>query len=69
MNKKDISTILFVFMASIPMFSQSPSALPIWERKSAPAVILGRFVDREPDDKDQIPDFFGNQESLKGSVG
>ena len=65
-KKKTIITFLFAFVACFPMFSQSPSALPIWERKSAPAVILGRYVDREPGDKEKIPSFWGNKESLKG---
>ena len=47
------------------MFSQTKSSLPTWERKSAPAVILGRYVNREPGDK-KIPNFWGNNESLKG---
>lgn len=66
MNKQTIITFLFAFVASIPVFSQTSPALTIWERKSAPAVIMGRYVDREPSDKDKIPDFWGNNESLKG---
>ena len=67
MNKKTITTFLFVFVASIPVFSQTSPTLTIWERKSAPAVILGRYVDREPGDKDKHPDFWGNNELLKGA--
>lgn len=67
MEKKLIITILLAFVASTAMFSQSLSTSFPWKRKSAPAVILGRYVDREPDDKDKIPNFWGNKESLKGS--
>lgn len=64
--KKTIITFLFAFAACIPMFSQSSRALTIWERKSAPAVILGQYVDKDPSDKEKIPGFWGNGESLKG---
>ena len=64
MEKKLIITILLAFAASTAMFSQSLSSSFPWERRSAPAVILGRLVDRDPGDK--IPDFWGNNESLKG---
>lgn len=67
MNKKTIITSLFALVASLPVFSQTSSTHPVWERKSAPAVILGRYVDREPGDKDKHPDFWGNNESLKGA--
>ena len=67
MNKKTIVTALFALVACIQSFSHPPLALPIWERKSVPAVILGRYVDREPGDKDKHPDFWGNNESLKGA--
>ena len=66
MNKKHIIAILLAFVACVPISSQTSSALPTWERKSAPAVILGRYVDREPGDKDKHPSFWGNEESLKG---
>ena len=67
MNKKTIFAFLFAYVASIPMFSQSSSTLPTWERKSAPAVILGRYVDKDPNDNEKMPSFWGNGESLKGS--
>ena len=66
MNRKTIITALLAFVACIPMFSQSPRVQTIWERKSAPAVILGRYVEKEPDDKDIHPSFWNNDESLKG---
>ena len=62
MNKETIITFLFAFVACIPMFSQ----IPLWERKSAPAVILGRYVDKDPSDNEKIPSFWGNGETLKG---
>lgn len=65
MRKEVFITILLAFVACVPMFSQTTSSLPIWERKSAPAVILGRYVDREPGDKDKHPGGWGNKESLK----
>jgi len=67
MNKKTIIASLFAYVASIPMFSQTSSTLPTWERKSAPAVILGRYVDKDPSDNEKMPSFWGNGESLKGS--
>jgi hypothetical protein len=39
----------------------------MWERKSAPAVVLGRYVDWKTGDKDKYPGFWGNGESLKGN--
>ena len=38
-----------------------------WERKSAPAVILGRYVDWKAGDNPFPPGFWGNHESLKGN--
>ena len=64
MKQKFIITVLLAFVASTAVFSQTPSVPVPWERKSAPAVILGRLVDRDP--KDKIPAFWGNNESLKG---
>lgn len=66
MEKKLIISILLVFVASTAMFSQSLSTLFPWERKSAPAVILGRYVDREHSGTDKHPDVWGNNGSLKG---
>ena len=67
MNKKIITTILLAFAASVSMYAQDSSVRMIWERKSAPAVILGRYVDKDPNDNEKIPSFWGNGESLKGS--
>ena len=39
----------------------------LWERKSAPAVILGRYVDWKAGDNPFPPGFWGNHESLKGN--
>ena len=66
MNKKFIIIFLLAFAASISMFSQTSSALPSWERKSAPAVILGRYVDWETGDNTNTLNIRGNKESLKG---
>ena len=69
--KKNLSKTSFLLMlltlaACAPSTPPSSSALPVWERKSAPAVILGRYVDREPGDNDKCPSFWGNEETLKG---
>ena len=66
MNKKIIIIFLLAFAASISMFSQTTSALPSWERKSAPAVILGRYVDWETGENTNTLNIRGNKESLKG---
>ena len=66
MNKKTIITMLFAYMASVSMFSQTTSALPSWERKSAPAVIMGRYADWKPGDDTKSFVFRKNKESLKG---
>ena len=65
---KGFITFLFAFVACIPMFSQTPSALPTWERKSAPAVILGRYVDWKVGESINPRTFRGNKESLKGDA-
>lgn len=63
-----ISIIIIVaLVACSPQPSQSSSALPMWERKSAPAVILGRYVDWHPGEDCNPPGFWGNQASLKGN--
>lgn len=67
MNKKFIMTTLLAFAASVSMNAQDSSVRTIWERKSAPAVILGRYVDKDSSDNEKIPGFWGNGESLKGS--
>ena len=65
-SKKSILFVMLALAACAPSTSPTSSALPTWERKSAPAVILGRYVNREPGDKDKIPGFWDNHESLKG---
>ena len=67
MNKKFIMTTLLAFAASVSMYAQDSSIRLMWERKSAPAVILGRYVDKDPNDNEKIPSFWGNEESLKNS--
>ena len=66
MKNKYYLSFLLTLAVCLPVSSQSPSHLPIWERKSAPAVILGRYVDWKEGDKDKMPSFWGNKESLKG---
>ncbi|MBR4337302.1 MAG: TlpA family protein disulfide reductase [Bacteroidaceae bacterium] len=66
LSKKSILFVMLALAACAPSTSPTSTALPTWERKSAPAVILGRYVNREPGDKDKIPGFWGNHESLKG---
>ena len=66
MNKKTIITMLLAYVASVSMFSQTTSALPSWERKSAPAVIMGRYADWKPGDDTKSFVFRKNKESLKG---
>ena len=65
--KKIILTTILAAAACIPVFSQTTSALPVWERKSAPAVILGRYVDWKPGDKCFPPASWGNNDNLKGN--
>ena len=67
MNKKAIITILFALAIHPPISSQTWSTLPFWERKSAPAVILGRYVDWKIGEDCNPPGFWGNQNSLKGN--
>jgi thiol-disulfide isomerase/thioredoxin len=64
--QKIILSIILAAAGCIQMFSQNPSALPVWERKSAPAVILGRYVNYHIGDDANPPGFNGNKESLKG---
>ena len=65
MNKKFITTILLACVASVTVYAQTSSVRTIWERKSAPAVILGRYVDKDPNDHETLPGIWGNDESLK----
>ena len=67
MDKRQIITIILAVAATFTATAQTKSALPVWERKSAPAVILGRYVDLKPGEHTIIPDFWDNKESLKGS--
>lgn len=66
LSKTSLIVIVLALAACAPSTPPSSSSLPKWERKSAPAVILGRYVDREPGDKEKCPAFWGNEESLKG---
>lgn len=59
-------TFMLAFAACVPSFAQTSSALPMWERKSAPAVILGRVLDFKQGEKYKFPGFWGNGASLKG---
>ena len=68
MNKKAIITILFALAIHPPISSQTRSTLPLWERKSAPAVILGRYVDWKIGEDCNPPGFWGNHNSLKGNT-
>ena len=67
MNKKIIITSFVAFVTSVPMFSQTTRAVTVWERKSAPAVILGRYVDKDSSDHETLPSIWGNDESLKAT--
>ena len=67
MKKKTIITILVAIVTSMSAIAQSSSTFPRWERKSAPAVILGQYVDMKPGEIAIIPDMWGNHESLKGT--
>ena len=70
MKKQTIISIIIVLLtlgACSTQPSKSSSALPMWERKSAPAVILGRYVGWKPGDDCNPPGFWGNGESLKGN--
>ena len=67
MSKQNLLTTLLTLVTCLPMFAQTRSALPQWERKSAPAVILGRYVDLKPGESANMPDIYGNVESLNGS--
>lgn len=69
MKKLPIISIIIIvaLVACSPQSSQPSPVLPIWERKSAPAVILGRYVDWKPGDDCNPPGFWGNQASLKGN--
>lgn len=64
MKKKSIINALLALVVYVPVFSQTPYALPLWERKSAPAVILGRYTDWQPGDNIH-PSYWGNNKSLK----
>ena len=63
-----LSILIMALVACSRQSSQPSSALPIWERKSAPAVILGRYINWQPGDKSYPPGFWGNQGNLKGNA-
>ena len=67
--KQTIGTILLAIIAlagqAQETFNQTSFALPLWERKSAPAVIQGRYIDWQPGDNIKPPSYWGNKESLK----
>lgn len=67
MKSRTLITILLTLTLCSPVFTQNKSHLPLWERKSAPAVILGRYVDWKPGDESFPPSFWGNDGSLKGN--
>ena len=67
---KRLTTALMLILASMPCLqalAQATSVLPLWERKSAPAVILGRYTDWKPGDDIYAPAYWGNKHSLKES--
>lgn len=61
-----ILTVVIAIVACAPKISRPTTALPLWERKSTPAVILGRYVDWKPGDKCLPPGYWGNNNNLKG---
>ena len=71
MKKILFSICTLIMMASLMGCQQTKESnetdKPLWERKSAPAVILGRYVDWKAGDNPFPPGFWGNRESLKGN--
>lgn len=64
-----LAALLVIGACPLEAAEGSTAELPgavIWERKSAPAVILGRYVDWKLGDNPFPPGFWGNRESLKG---
>lgn len=71
MKKILFSICTLIMMASLMGCQQKKESNetdnPLWERKSAPAVILGRYVDWKSGDNPFPPGFWGNRASLKGN--
>ena len=71
MKKILLSICTLIMMASVMGCQQTKESneteKPLWERKSAPAVILGRYVDWKSGDNPFPPGFWGNRASLKGN--
>ncbi|MBQ8867036.1 MAG: TlpA family protein disulfide reductase [Bacteroidaceae bacterium] len=69
MKKAVLSICAFALMALVLSCQPTSEATSYtqWERKSAPAVILGRYVDWKAGDNPFPPGFWGNHESLKGN--
>lgn len=71
MKKILFSICTLIMMASLMGCQQTKESnetdKPLWERKSAPAVILGRYVDWKSGDNPFPPGFWGNRASLKGN--
>ena len=69
MKKTLLSICTLVLMASVQSCQQTKETTSYtqWERKSAPAVILGRYVDWKAGDNPNPPEFSENRESLKGN--
>jgi len=66
-SSASILLVMLALTACAPSTSSTSSTLPTWERKSAPAVIMGRITDWKPGDKDKYPGYWGNRENLKGN--
>jgi len=67
LSKTNLLIALLAFTACAPSTPPSSTGLPTWERKSAPAVILGRHTHWKPGDKGIYPSFWGNDDNLKGN--
>lgn len=63
--KKIILSVILAVSAGSTMCSQTGFTPTMWERKSAPAVILGRHVNWKPGDNSHPPAYWGNNENLK----
>lgn len=71
MKKTLLSICTLALMVSVLSCQQTKESNEtdelLWERKSAPAVILGRYVDWKAGDNPFPPGFWVNHESLKGN--
>ena len=69
MKKILLSICTLALMVSVLSCQQTKETTSYtqWERKSAPAVILGRHVDWKAGDNPNPPEFSENRESLKGN--